>query len=84
MRGPGTLRRLRYREDGVTSIEYGIIASLVAVVIIAAVSSVGAELDRTFSSVAAAFPQQQTDQVPDDEPNNFPDPCQEDDTNCGG
>ena len=84
MWGYGTLRRLRCREDGVTSIEYGIIASLVAVVIIAAVGSVGAELDRTFSYLAGAFPQQQTDQVPDDEPNNFPDPCEEDSDNCGG
>jgi Flp pilus assembly pilin Flp len=79
MLGFRTLRRLGCREDGVTSIEYGIIASLIGVVIIAAVSSVGTELDRTFSSIAGAFPQQQTE-----DPNKFPDPCEEGGDNCGG
>ena len=72
------LRRLKRTEDGVTAIEYGLIAALVAVVIIVAVTTVGTELTRTFDTVAGAFPSSaETD------PNNFPDPCEEGSTNCG-
>ncbi len=39
-------------ESGVTAIEYGLIAALVAVIIIGAVSTVGTNLNSTFSSVA--------------------------------
>ena len=39
-------------ESGVTAIEYGLIAALIAVVIIGAVSKVGTNLSTTFSSVA--------------------------------
>ncbi|HEX4157716.1 MAG TPA: Flp family type IVb pilin [Rhizomicrobium sp.] len=39
-------------ESGVTAIEYGLIAALIAVVIIGAVSSLGTGLKTTFSSVA--------------------------------
>jgi len=39
-------------EEGVTAIEYGLLAALVAVVIIAAVSSIGDSLNTTFESVA--------------------------------
>ena len=38
-------------EEGVTAIEYGLIAALIAVVIIAAVKLVGTELDKTFDKV---------------------------------
>ena len=38
--------------SGVTAIEYGLIASLIAVVIIAAVTAVGTNLTGTFNSVA--------------------------------
>lgn len=41
-------------ENGATAIEYGLIAAGIAVVIIAAVQSVGANLNTTFGSVAAA------------------------------
>ena len=51
-----TLRRFLRTEDGVTAIEYGIIASLIAVVIITAVTLVGTDLTRTFDNVAASFP----------------------------
>jgi len=40
-------------EDGVTAIEYGLIASLIAVVIIAAVRLIGTNLNLTFNKVAA-------------------------------
>ena len=41
-------------ESGATAIEYGLIAAGIAVVIIAAVQSVGTSLNATFNSVAAA------------------------------
>ena len=40
-------------EKGVTAIEYGLIASLVAVVIITAVTLVGTNLTSVFSNVAS-------------------------------
>ncbi len=39
-------------EEGVTAIEYGLIAALIAVAIITAVTSVGTGLDGVFSDVA--------------------------------
>lgn len=38
-------------EEGVTAIEYGLIAALIAVVIIGAVTVVGTELNKTFSTI---------------------------------
>ncbi len=45
------LRRFAKDEDGATAIEYGLIAALIAVVIIAAVTTVGTQLSSTFSTV---------------------------------
>ena len=42
-------------EEGVTAIEYGLIAALIAVVIIIAVTSVGTKLNIIFNAVAAAL-----------------------------
>jgi pilus assembly protein Flp/PilA len=42
-------------ESGATAIEYGLIAALIAVVIIGAVTSVGSKVQSTFTSVAAAL-----------------------------
>ena len=42
-------------ESGVTAIEYGLIAALIAVVIIAAVSVVGTNLSKTFATVASSL-----------------------------
>lgn len=42
-------------EDGVTAIEYGLIAALIAVVIIAAVKLIGTDLNIVFGKVAAAL-----------------------------
>jgi pilus assembly protein Flp/PilA len=39
-------------EDGVSAIEYGLIAALIAVVIIGAVTSVGTTLQGTFNDIA--------------------------------
>jgi pilus assembly protein Flp/PilA len=38
-------------EDGVTAIEYGLIAALIAVVIVTAVTNVGTQLNSIFSTV---------------------------------
>jgi pilus assembly protein Flp/PilA len=40
-------------EQGATAIEYGLIAALIAVVIIAAVTLVGTKLSTTFNSIAS-------------------------------
>ena len=42
-------------EDGVTAIEYGLIAALIAVVIIAAVTIVGTQLNKTFTKVGTSL-----------------------------
>jgi pilus assembly protein Flp/PilA len=42
-------------EDGVTAIEYGLIAALIAVVIIAAVTAVGQNLQVIFNTISSAF-----------------------------
>ena len=42
-------------ETGVTAIEYGLIAALIAVVIIGAVTTVGSRLSTTFSNVASSL-----------------------------
>ncbi len=50
------LLRFLKDEDGVTAIEYGLIAALIAVGIIAAVTAVGLKLKSTFNKVDAALP----------------------------
>ena len=42
-------------ESGVTAIEYGLIAALIAVIIIGAVATVGTSLQNTFNSVASSL-----------------------------
>ena len=43
-------------DNGATAIEYGLMAALIAVVIIAAVTLIGQRLDSTFSSVGNSLP----------------------------
>ena len=43
------------KDDGVTAIEYGLIAALIAVVIIAAITLVGSELNTTFNTISTAL-----------------------------
>jgi pilus assembly protein Flp/PilA len=45
------IKRFWADEEGVTAIEYGLIAALIAVVIIASVKIVGTQLDATFSKI---------------------------------
>ncbi|MDR8727520.1 Flp family type IVb pilin [Burkholderia pseudomultivorans] len=46
------VRRFVRDEDGVTAIEYGLIAALIAVGIIAALSTIGTDLKTVFSTIA--------------------------------
>lgn len=46
-----SIKKFLREEDGVTAIEYGLIAALIAVVIIAAVTIVGTQLNKTFSTI---------------------------------
>lgn len=49
MKAPRTFLR---EEEGVTAIEYGLIAALIAVVIIVAVGTVGKNLSTMFTNIA--------------------------------
>lgn len=49
------LLKLLRDEGGATAIEYGLIAAGIAVVIIAAVQTIGVNLNTTFTSVGAAL-----------------------------
>jgi pilus assembly protein Flp/PilA len=42
-------------ENGATAIEYGLIAALISVVIITAITAVGSKLSTTFTSVSNAL-----------------------------
>lgn len=46
------IRKLLNKEDGATAIEYGLIAALIAVAIIAAAGNIGDSLDTMFTSVS--------------------------------
>lgn len=48
------IKRFIGDEAGATAIEYGLIAALIAVVVIGAVQSVGTKLSSTFTTVAAS------------------------------
>lgn len=45
------INRFKADEDGATAIEYGLIAALIAVAIIAAVKSLGGTLNNTFTEI---------------------------------
>lgn len=49
------LARFMKEDEGVTAIEYGLIAALIAIVIILAVQAVGTNLSTIFQSVADAL-----------------------------
>ncbi|OHV79776.1 Flp family type IVb pilin [Ensifer sp. LCM 4579] len=50
------LVRFVRNESGATAIEYGLIAGLIAVVIIGAVTTVGTDVSGVFDSIANALP----------------------------
>jgi pilus assembly protein Flp/PilA len=49
------LKRFLKNEDGATAIEYGLIAALIGVAIIGAISAVGDELTSTFTEVSTTL-----------------------------
>jgi pilus assembly protein Flp/PilA len=49
------IKRFFKEEEGVTAIEYGLIASLIAVAIIVAVTAVGGQLQIVFQTVSTAL-----------------------------
>ena len=50
------LQSVRQGEEGVTAIEYALIAVLIAVVLIAGARLVGTDVNNTFNNVAAQMP----------------------------
>ena len=48
-----TIRKLFKNEKGATAIEYGLIAALIAVAAIGAMSAIGTKLSSTFSNVGS-------------------------------
>ena len=50
-----TLMALKRDEKGVTALEYGLIAALIAVVLITAVSNLGTSLSSTFNGISSHF-----------------------------
>ena len=49
------MQKFAENEDGVTAIEYGLIAALIAVVIIASVTLVGSKLEAVFTAIEVAI-----------------------------
>jgi pilus assembly protein Flp/PilA len=50
-----SVKRFLKEEEGVTAIEYGLIAALIAVVIVTAVTAVGTKLIAVFNSIVTAL-----------------------------
>ena len=55
MRSLLSLRCLMQNEDGVTAIEYGLIAALIAVAAVVVMGTVGTNLSGVFSQVASSL-----------------------------
>lgn len=51
-----TLMRFLKDEEGVTAVEYGLIAALIALAILGTVTALGGGLNATFQTISAAFP----------------------------
>ncbi|MGZ5934923.1 MAG: Flp family type IVb pilin [Rhizomicrobium sp.] len=49
------IKQFARHEGGATAIEYGLIAALIAVVIIGAVTAVGTNLSTTFTNISASI-----------------------------
>ena len=50
-----TLKKLILDESGATAIEYGLLAGLISIVIIVAVTAAGSALEQIFNTVAATL-----------------------------
>lgn len=51
------LTRFASDESGATAIEYGLIAALIAIVLITAMTTLGTKISGTFDKVSTAMPQ---------------------------
>lgn len=49
------VQRFAREDDGVTMVEYGLLAALIAVVCIIAITNVGTELNVVFTNIASAL-----------------------------
>ncbi|BDC46182.1 Flp family type IVb pilin [Paraburkholderia terrae] len=54
-KAPDLIRAFAHEEDGVTAIEYGLVAGLIAVAIIGGATSIGGALGQFFTSVGNWF-----------------------------
>ena len=50
----GAISQFAAAEEGVTMIEYGLLAALIAVVCIAAITTVGSELNKLYTTISDA------------------------------
>jgi pilus assembly protein Flp/PilA len=50
------IQKFRQDESGASMVEYGLLVALIAVVLIASVTSLGTGLQGVFDSIVAAFP----------------------------
>ncbi len=51
----GSIQRFVREEDGVTMVEYGLMAALIAVVCVTAVALIGTNLDLTFDKIGTCL-----------------------------
>ncbi|MFV0421266.1 Flp family type IVb pilin [Oleidesulfovibrio sp.] len=51
-----TIKNLLCNEDGATALEYGLIAALIAAVIVAAVTALGIKVSDTFTFIDSKMP----------------------------
>ena len=51
-----SVKNFAHDDSGVTAIEYALIAALIAVVIITAVTTLGTQISTTFTNIASALP----------------------------
>jgi pilus assembly protein Flp/PilA len=49
------IARLRANETGATAIEYGLIATLIALVLVGSLTTMGSRLNTTFTNVSSGF-----------------------------
>ncbi len=49
------IKRFLTRDDGVTAIEYGLIAALIGMVVIGGVTALGTNLETKFNSIASTI-----------------------------
>ena len=82
------LRRFHRANEGVTAIEYALLGSLLAVVIIGGVTMAGGELKYTFEALTNSIADVNVtvsgdSSGSDEEGNDFPDPCEQGGSNCG-